>query len=218
MSGRTQSTASQLEAALRTAITRLPGLDAQLRMAPQPRPSWDPAQFAEGARDAAALLLLYPHAGDWHLPLTVRGSGLRSHTGQVSLPGGRLDPGESIESAALREAVEEIGVIAESVRVVGRMTAVPIPVSGYLLHPVVGIADARPDFRPAEWEVARLVEVPLSTLRDSTIVKRTRLTRHLGGRAEEIDAPYFAIDGEQVWGATAMVLAEFLALLDSISS
>src|SRR5262249_40373544 len=84
----------------------LPGLSAQLRMAPNPR-TWP----EDGARlrPAAALLLVYPHAGESYVPLTVRGSALRHHTGQVSLPGGRLDrPDESIEQAALREAQEEI--------------------------------------------------------------------------------------------------------------
>src|SRR5262245_13324318 len=83
----------------------LPGPAAQLRMAPDPR-TWPDSGAT--LTPAAALLLLYPHAGEWHVPLTVRGTGLRHHTGQVSLPGGRLDhPHESVEHAALREAHEE---------------------------------------------------------------------------------------------------------------
>lgn len=183
-------------------------------MAPHPRLTWDPAQFPDGGRDAAALLLLYLHGGEWHLPLTVRGSELRRHTGQVSLPGGRVDPGESIEAAALRETAEEIGVGPDALRLIGRLTPVTIPVSGYVLHPVVGIAGARPDFRPAVWEVARLVEVPLAELRDRSVVQRERRTREAEGRTIDVDTPYFALGGEKVWGATAMVLAEFLALLE----
>ncbi len=205
-----------LEASLRTAIARLPGSEAQLRMSPNPRMPWDPSRFPDGGRDAAALLLLYPHAGDWHLPLTVRGSDLRHHTGQVSLPGGRVDPGESIEAAALREAAEEVGVDPAVVRVVGQLTPVRIPISGYLLHPVIGIADARPEFRPDDWEVARLIEVPLESLRDTSIIQMAHRTREVDGRMEQMEVPCFAIDGEQVWGATAMVLSEFLAVLESI--
>jgi 8-oxo-dGTP pyrophosphatase MutT (NUDIX family) len=89
-------------------------------------------------RPAAALLLIYPHEDVWHVPLTVRGSGLRHHTGQVSLPGGRLDAGESIEQAALREAHEEVGVRPSEVEVLGRLTSLPVFVSGHMLHPVVG--------------------------------------------------------------------------------
>jgi 8-oxo-dGTP pyrophosphatase MutT (NUDIX family) len=205
------------EVALRTAIRQLPGAAAQLRMSPNPRMPWDPSRFPDGGRDAAALLLLYPHADDWHLLLTVRGSDLRHHTGQVSLPGGRVDPGESIEAAALREAAEEVGVSSEAVRVIGQLTPIQIPISGYVLHPVIGIADARPEFRPDDWEVARLMEVSLRALRDTSIVQMARRTREVDGVVDEIDVPYFAVEGEQVWGATAMVLAEFLALLESIS-
>ena len=183
-------------------------------MAPQPRLTWDPAQFPDGGCDAAALLLLYPREGEWHVPLTVRGSGLRRHTGQVSLPGGRVDAGESIEAAALRETAEEIGVGPDAIRLVGRLTPVTIPVSGYVLHPVIGMAGDRPRFQPAAWEVARLVEVPLATLRDASVVQREWRTREVEGRTIDVKTPYFAVGGEQVWGATAMVLAEFLALLE----
>ena len=204
-----------LEASLRAAIAQLPGSEAQLRMSPNPRMPWDPARFPDGGRDAAALLLLYPHAGDWHLPLTVRGSDLRHHTGQVSLPGGQVDAGESIERAALREAAEEVGVDPAAVRVVGQLTPVRIPISGFLLHPVIGVMDARPQFRPDDWEVARLIEVPLESLRDTSIIQIAHRTREVDGRVEDMEVPCFAIDGEQVWGATAMVLAEFLAVLES---
>src|SRR6185295_5617463 len=100
---------SALPDALRRAVAGpLPGLEAQLRMAPRVRPGPDTEWPLDDLRPAAALLLIYPHNGSWHLPLTVRGSRLRHHTGQVSMPGGRIDPGESIEQAALREAHEEV--------------------------------------------------------------------------------------------------------------
>jgi 8-oxo-dGTP pyrophosphatase MutT (NUDIX family) len=145
----------------------------------------------------------------------VRGSGLRKHTGQVSLPGGGIDGDESVETAALREASEEVGIAPASVRLVGRLTPLQIPISGYMLHPVVGFVERRPVFQRAEWEVARILEVPMSVLRDPATVKRRTRTREFGGQSVEIEVPYFDIDGEQVWGATAMVLAEFLALTEA---
>jgi 8-oxo-dGTP pyrophosphatase MutT (NUDIX family) len=199
---------------LRQAFLRpLPGLQAQLRMAPQPRTGWDPTTLPAGLRDAAALLLVYPHGDVPHLPLTVRGLGLRKHTGQVSLPGGGLDPGETIEAAALREAEEEVGVDRARVEIIGRLTPLHIPVSGYRLHPVVGVTDARPSFVAHAHEVAQLLEVSLHLLRDPAIVRREQRVRRVNDREVPIDVPYFAIEGQKVWGATAMVLAEFLEVL-----
>lgn len=199
---------------LRSAWQRpLPGLDAQLRMAPSPRLGWDPLKFPDGARDGAALLLVYPHDDTLHFTLTVRGTGLRNHTGQVSLPGGRVDEGETFEQAALRETEEEIGVDPRSVEVLGSLTPLHIPVSGYILHPVVGFATMRPAFQRAEWEVARIIEAPVSMLSDARVVKREVRTRSVNGQSIEVDVPFYDIDGEKVWGATAMVLAEFGAML-----
>ena len=201
---------------LRLSLLRpLPGLDAQLRMAPNPRFGWDPLKFPEGARDGAGLLLVYPHDDTLHMALTVRGAELRNHTGQVSLPGGRVDPGESLEAAALREAQEEIGVDPSTVEVLGRLTPLHIPVSGYLLHPIVGYTSMRPAFQRAEWEVASIIEAPVSMLSDPKVVKRELRTRVVQGQSIDVDVPYFDIDGEKVWGATAMVLAEFCAILGS---
>jgi len=201
-------------ARLRGALSRpLPGLDAQLMMAPSPRVGWDPLKFPEGARDGAALLLVYPHDDTLHIALTVRGSGLRNHTGQVSLPGGGVDTGETFEQAAVREANEEIGIDPETVELLGRLTPLHIPVSGFLLHPIVGFTSMRPAFQRAEWEVARIIEAPVSLLSDPAVVKREIRTRTVKGQPIDVDVPYFDIDGEKVWGATAMVLAEFCAIL-----
>jgi 8-oxo-dGTP pyrophosphatase MutT (NUDIX family) len=201
---------------LRRRLTRpLPGRDAQVRLAPQPR-RW-PGPDAV-LRPAAALLLVYPHEHEWWIPLTVRGAGLRAHGGQVSLPGGRLDrPDEPVVAAALREANEEIAIVPAEIDVLGTLTPLPIAVSGYLLHPVVGSAARRPAFAPAPDEVDRVIEMPIARLLEPDAIAWER--RALSGVPQaSLDVPYFDVDGARVWGATAMVLAEFIALLEECAA
>ena len=201
---------TDLERRLRVALAGpLPGVGAQRRMAPVPRPGWLPGRSPGESRPAAALLLLFPAASPAHVLLTIRSNQLPSHAGQVSMPGGALEKGESLEQAALREASEETGVDPAVVRVVGSLTPLHIPVSGFVLHTVVGVADARPAFTLAGTEVEQLLEPSLDDLLDPAAVRRSPRLRD--GLFQ--DVPYFAVDGAQVWGATAMVLAEFLEIV-----
>jgi 8-oxo-dGTP pyrophosphatase MutT (NUDIX family) len=203
----------EIEQALRERLAgTLPGIEAQRRFAPELlRNAWRTGQLPTEARTAAALLLLYPHEMGATVALTVRASGLARHPGQISLPGGATDPGETLVQAALREASEEIGVDPSSVRVLGELTPVHVLVSGFTLHPIVGISDRRPDFVAAPGEVEEILEVSLHHLRDASRIRQG--TRIREGVAVEF--PYFDLLGHQVWGATAMVLGEFICLLDA---
>jgi 8-oxo-dGTP pyrophosphatase MutT (NUDIX family) len=201
----------ELETRLRERLAgTLPGLDAQLRFMPTPpRTGWKPGEFPSDARIAAGLLLLYPGDRGASIALTVRASGLKRHAGQVSLPGGATDPGETLTQAALREAHEEIGVDPATVRILGELTPVYVLVSGFTLHPVVGITHARPSFKPAAHEVDAVVEVSIEDLQDASSIRQGTRTRE----GVAIEYPYFDLKGHQVWGATAMILGEFICLL-----
>jgi 8-oxo-dGTP pyrophosphatase MutT (NUDIX family) len=201
-----------IEAFLRGRLTApLPGADAHRRFAPRPaREGWRPDDRPSKARQAAALILLYPGEQGATIPLTVRHSELPYHPGQISLPGGRLDSEESAESAALRETCEEIGVQPERVRVLGALSSLWVVVSNHLVQPFVGITDTRPEFRLAVREVEALVELPLAHLHDITRIGWERRIRD----GIDVDYPYFRLADHQVWGATAMILGEFGALFE----
>jgi 8-oxo-dGTP pyrophosphatase MutT (NUDIX family) len=188
----------------------LPGAQAQVLLAPRPRTGWQPGYFPGDCRPGAGLLLLYPSGGEVQLVLTVREDALPQHAGQVSLPGGAVDGEETISEAALREANEEIGLDPSEVRLLGCLSPLHIPVSKFILHPLVGIVDSRPLLTPQPGEVARIMEVPFAELADPARLKME--TRLLGGR--EYLIPYIGLRGQKIWGATAMVLAEFLTLAD----
>jgi 8-oxo-dGTP pyrophosphatase MutT (NUDIX family) len=196
-----------LDAALRHP---LPGPAAQALMAPTARRPHTGAGRDGALRDAAGLLLLVPSPGvGAHVVLTVRSRAVGRHRGQVSLPGGVMDDGETAEQAAFREAREEIGLSAGSVRTIGALSPLDIAVSGFRLYPILAVAVSRLQFQPAGTEVHRIIEASIPELLDGTCIVWRRGTRD----GQAITFPAFVVDGEEIWGATAMVLAEFLALL-----
>ena len=185
----------------------LPGEGAQARMSPRPRREW-PTGSPE-IRHAAGLLLIFPVEGRAHIVLTVRAN-TRRHAGQVSLPGGVVEVGETYEQAALREAHEEIGLSPEGVRVLAPLTPLDIPVSGFRLHPIVAVHDGHPPLHAADGEVARVLELDL----DELVAPGQPRTHERINAGQPILVPGFHVRGYEIWGATAMVLAELLAMLD----
>lgn len=182
-----------------------------MRLVPQPpRGGWEAGVVPESARPAAALALIYQDdTGTLRLPLTLRSSTLPHHPGQISLPGGAVDAGETIEEAALREAQEEVGVDPARVRLLGRLTPVHVLVSNYALHPVLAVIDRRPSFSAHAPEVDRIIEIDVTRLCDTSCLQMGVRLRD-GAR---IAYPYFDLEEVQVWGATAMVLAELGELI-----
>lgn len=194
----------------------LPGLPAQLEMAPPVRGSDEDAlrARAETCRKAAVLILLFPdEAGECRFVLTLRQRALQVHSGQVSLPGGSLDADETPTDAALREAREEVGVGVGGEAVIGTLTELYIPPSHFCVTPVVAAVGERPDFRRQKEEVAAIVEAPLGALLDPE--DRDSAVWHLHG--QDVRVPFYRIGGHEVWGATAMMLAELASILGETS-
>ena len=170
----------------------------------RPRPVWD---FADGsARPAAVLVLLFPDDhGEARLVLTERVDRGGHHSGEVSFPGGRAEPGDAdITATALREAAEEVGLdaVAAGVRVLGTLTAQWIPVSNFTVTPVVAVAARRPVLTPQPSEVAAILEAPVRAFLpggELLHVEREFRDWHLRYAA-------YPIEGLAVWGMTARVL------------
>ncbi len=191
----------------------LTGFDApaaQLIMATTPRTMVRPPELSGTPRTGAVLLLLYPKKQADHLLFIRRQENLTYHPGQISFPGGRHEPGETLLQTALRETVEETGLAPKDQSVLGGLESVYIPPSDFIVHPFVAWHNGTPTFRRDPSEVAEIIEAPLGMLRDPAIRKTEVRTRP----GKNVTVPYFDINGHKVWGATAMILSEFLERLD----
>jgi 8-oxo-dGTP pyrophosphatase MutT (NUDIX family) len=182
----------------------LPGRAAHARYEPELAFGRHAGPVPRSARAAAVVLLIYEHDGKWCVPLTVRPAHLANHAGQVSLPGGVVEAEETSSTAALRELEEELGIVAATVKLLGTLSPLYLYVTNFIISPHVAAVAKRPDFRPNAAEVAEVVEIPLSRFGlDEPVERAVRRFRAL-----EFYAPAVRVDDHEVWGATAMILAE----------
>ncbi len=195
----------------------LPGKAAQNKMAHKIR--MKVGEPSSDAKIACVLSLLYPKNNDWYIILMKRVSKFKEdkHRGQVSFPGGKLEPtDESLAAGALREAQEEVNVDPAQVKLLGQLTYLYIPVSNFLVYPFVGYTKQRPNFIPDPNEVASIIEFPLNHLFDSNNIKE--IDKKISPNLILKGVPYFDIKGEVVWGATAMILSELVEILKPIQN
>jgi 8-oxo-dGTP pyrophosphatase MutT (NUDIX family) len=186
-----------------------PGLSVQLSMAPRPRPGNKVyTEVEDTCLKAAVLLLIYPKLDSLHLVFIRRADTVLHHKDQIGLPGGQIEKGESFEEAALRETREEIGILAERIRIIGSLTPLYIPPSNFCIYPFVGTTYTAPVFLIDPAEVAGIIEIPLAHLEDRENTRTETWT--IDGRPVEV--PIYVFGPHKIWGATAMVLAEFLEL------
>jgi len=185
----------------------LPGIEAQMLMAPTLR---RPPEMTLPMRDSGVLLLLYPVNDMLFTVFMKRTEYEGPHSGQISFPGGKFENGDiSLIDTALREAHEELGIPPDAVEVLGKLSPLYIPVSNFKVLPVVGYLRSKPYFRTDPEEVKYLIETGLDELKNPGIVKKELLS--LGN--ETIEIPFYDIDNHHVWGATAMILSEFLEVV-----
>jgi 8-oxo-dGTP pyrophosphatase MutT (NUDIX family) len=193
------------------ALPDFDGRSAQFKMAPILRQNLRRPEQAGQPRVGSVLIMLYCLAGELHLILTRRRDDLNSHAGQVSFPGGKRDNDEPLSTTALRETYEEVGIAPRLLTILGQLTTIYILPSDFEVHPFVAqySLEERPIFHPAPHEVAEIIEVPLRHLLDPAT--RQEEMWHL--RGHELSVPFFTIGEHKVWGATAMMLSEFVERL-----
>jgi 8-oxo-dGTP pyrophosphatase MutT (NUDIX family) len=195
-------------------------------VAAQPGTLDDPRVVFDGFPDpgssAAVLVPLFEEEGEARVLLTRRSAHLRSHRGEVSFPGGRLERGEEPEAGARREALEEIALDPSTVEVVGRLSQLSTYSSQSVITPVVGLLAGRPVVRPNPGEVERVFDVALATLAGDARFREERWIRPppvpghlLGGLGADGSFPvwFFELEDDTVWGATARILVELLRLV-----
>ena len=161
-------------------------------------------------KPGGVLILLYEEDGVIKFPLTKRPDYLGTHGGQISLPGGKAEPGEDIITTALREAEEEIGVARSSINVIGQLSEFFVIPSNFMVTPVIGYLEERPQFNPDPKEVVRVIEGTIDELIRLDAVQTREI---LAAKIYPMMAPHFEIEGEVVWGATAMILNELRVLI-----
>ena len=194
-------------------LKQLPGIEIQYEMAPLYRQRSDiqtiePQNFI---KSAVMILFCKDENNEWFIPLTKRYKYEGHHSAQISLPGGKYEVLDGcMQNTALRECNEEIGNI-KNILVLGKLTTVYIPISGYMVEPYIGICqEINPNFNIDVKEVKSLIKLSLKKLLDDTIVKNGIINNASGNK---IETPYFKCKNHKIWGATAMILNELKDIL-----
>lgn len=190
----------------------LPGMEAHWKAVPRVRR--DVKDFLTPGKDAkrGGVLVLFYQDGQGNIcfPLIERSIYNGAHSGQISLPGGKVEDQETFIETALRETEEEIGYPISKIRVLGMLSKIFVSVSNFSVQPVIGYTDGYPEFTPEPIEVRRVLEARLSDLTREGNIREKKIQISSG---LSIDAPYYDLAGEVVWGATAMILSELSELV-----
>lgn len=192
----------------------LPGATAQNKMAPSYRPHLTHEEImAYNPRYGGVMLLIYPKNNELFIVFTKRREYQGVHSGQVSFPGGKKDAADAdLVQTALRETYEEVGVPSEKIEVLGQLSELFIPPSNFLVTPSVGYSSGIAAFYPQQTEVAQIIEIPLAFFLDPKNVNPNTSIPLPGNHTVQV--PAFIFNEYIIWGATAIVLGEFIAVLE----
>ena len=196
-----------------TITNDLPGEESQQKMRVNYDQSVELPFSKNNSTPAAVLILLYLEDNEIYFFLTKRTDELENHKGQISLPGGTQEKNEKLIDTALRETQEEIGINKTSISIIGTITPLFVPVTGFMIYPFIGYSLNKLYPKPDPVEVATIFSVNISDL----LNKENRTTEQRNIRGYDVQVPYFKLNDYQVWGATSMILSEFRDLIKSIN-
>ena len=165
---------------------------------------------------AAINILLYLKDNEWHFPLIVRSENERDkHSGQIALPGGKKEPADtSLFHTASRETFEEVGVNTEDIRIVREISPVYVPPSNFYVHAFISYTRRRPQFYLQQSEASSFIEFPLKSI----LLFNLHPEMEILPTTQGLKVPVLNFNGYKIWGATAMVLAEFCQLVRKLST
>lgn len=160
--------------------------------------------------DSAVLIMLYKKDNEWYIPFIKRAIDNHVHSGQIALPGGKAEIFDSnLQMTAVRETYEEIGIPQEDIAILGELTPLYIPPSNYQVYPFIGYcSNPNPIFKPDNKEVQHIIHIPVKQFSEP----RIRQDRDFNVKQLHFSSPCFEIENDVIWGATAMIINEFLAL------
>jgi len=188
----------------------LPGIKAQSEMAPKYRNTDDYKTYPESARKGGVLMLLYPKNQSVFTLVIRRAVNGGSHSGQIAFPGGKFDEqDETLIRTALRETHEEIGIRPEDVTIIGHLSNIYIPPSNFAVLPVIGVLNSEPSIIINNDEVQHIIEIDLNDLADS----ENKQFREIVVNDVRVITPFYSVSGQHIWGATAMIVSEFLEII-----
>ncbi len=185
-------------------------------MLPFDRVSYNIKEKYDGSLKSSVLVLVYPLGKDnFGIVLIKKQDYDGIHSGQIAFPGGKIeDKDKSLENAAIRETFEEIGVKILKKNIIGRLSSIYIPPSNFILTPVIGYLENKPQFKINNYEVKEIIEISINDLLDKNNLSKDLFETSYG----KIEAPCFCFKSNKVWGATAMILNEFKTILKVILS
>ena len=187
----------------------LPGEKSHLKMIPESRLNMSLNFDEKEVKKSAVLLFLFPENGTFNLLFIKRAKDGSRHSGQIAFPGGKFEYFDNgLMNTALRETEEEVGIPKENIKVIKKLSSLFIPVSNFMVYPYVGISDKKPDFKLNTDEVQEIYELDFRKLLSAKRIEKTFMVRN-----QEIKSPFYVFENFEIWGASAMILSEFIDLI-----